>query len=72
MEDVDAGYGVEGDRDVEVQVAGLGIIDAEAVEKDEGLLEGCTTKGEVGVNASWGAGLQIEGGVLAKVVDDGV
>jgi hypothetical protein len=39
VEDIDAGDGVEGDGDVEVQVAGLGVVDAETVEEDEGLLE---------------------------------
>jgi hypothetical protein len=39
VEDIDTGDGVEGDGDVEVQVAGLGVVDAETVEEDEGLLE---------------------------------
>jgi hypothetical protein len=72
VEDVDAGYGVEGDRDVKVEVAGFGVVDAEAVEEDEGLLEGGAAEGEVGLNAVWGAGLEVEGGVLAEEVDDGV
>ena len=45
MEDVDAGDGVEGDGDVEVEVAGLGVVDAEAVEEDEGLLKGGAAEG---------------------------
>ena len=72
VEDVDAGDGVEGDGDVEVEVAGLGVVDAEAVEEDEGLLEGGAADGEVGLDAVGGAGLEVEGGVLAEVVDDGV
>ncbi len=32
VEDLDARDGVEGDGDVEVEVAGLGVVDAEAVE----------------------------------------
>src|ERR1700679_2812409 len=72
VEDVDAGDGVEGDGDVEVEVAGLGGVDAEAVEEDEGLLEGGAAEGEVGLDAVGGAGLEVEGGVLAEEVDDGV
>jgi hypothetical protein len=72
VEDVDAGNGVERDGDVEVKVAGLGVVDAEAVEEDEGLLEGGAAEGEVGLDAVGGAGLEVEGGVLAEVVDDGV
>ena len=45
VEDVDAGDGVEGDGDVEVEVAGFGVVDAEAVEEDEGLLEGGAAEG---------------------------
>ena len=59
MEDVDAGDGVEGDGDVEVEVAGFGVVDAEAVEEDEGLLEGGAAEGEVGLDAVWGAGLEV-------------
>ena len=72
MEDVDAGDGVEGDGDVEVEVAGLGVVDAETIEEDEGLLEGGAAEGQVGLDAIGGAGLQVEGGVLAEEVDDGV
>ncbi len=72
VEDVDAGDGVEGNRDVEVEVAGFGVVDAEAVEEDEGLLEGGAAEGEVGLDAVGGAGLQVEGGVLTEEVDDGV
>ncbi len=72
VEDVDAGDGVEGDGDVEVEVAGLGVVDAEAVEEDEGLLEGGAAEGEVGLNTVGGAGLEVEGGVLAEEVDYGV
>jgi hypothetical protein len=72
VEDVDAGHGVEGNGDVEIEVAGLRVVDAEAVEKDEGLLEGGAAEGEVGLNAVGSAGLEIEGGVLAEVVDYGV
>ena len=72
MEDVDAGDGVERDGDVEVEVAGFGVVDAEAVEEDEGLLEGGAAEGEVGLHAVGGAGLEVEGGVLTEVVDYGV
>ena len=68
MEDFDAGEGVEGDGDVEVEVAGLGVVDAEAVEEDEGLFEGGAADGEVGLNAVGRAGLEVEGGVLAEIV----
>ena len=72
VEDVDAGDGVERDGDVEVEVAGLGVVDAEAVEQDERLLEGGAADGEVGLHAVGGAGLEVEGGVEAEVVDDAV
>jgi hypothetical protein len=72
VKDVDSGDGVEGDGDVEIQVARLGIVDAKAVEQDEGLLEGGAAEGEVGLDAVGGAGLQVEGGVLAEEIDDGV
>jgi len=39
VQEVDAGDGVERDGNVEVQVAGFGIVDAEAVDQNEGLLE---------------------------------
>ena len=70
MEDVDAGDGVERDGNIEVQVAGLGVVDTQTVEQDEGLLEGGTAKGEVGLYAVRGAGLEVEGGVLAEEVDN--
>jgi hypothetical protein len=72
VEDVDAGDGVERDGDVEVEVAGLGVVDAEAVEEDEGLLEGGAAEGEVGLDSVGGSGLQVERRVLAEEVDDGV
>ena len=72
MEDVDAGDGVEGDGDIQIQVAGLGVVDAEAVEEDEGLLEGGAAKGEVGLDAVDGASLEVEGGVLTEEIDYGV
>ena len=68
VEDVDAGDGFEGDGDVEVEVAGLGVVDAEAVEEDEGLLEGGAADGEVGLDAVAAAGLEVEGGVEAEEV----
>ena len=72
VEDVDAGDGVEGNGDVEVQVAGLGVVDAETVEEDEGLLEGGATEGEVGLDAVGCAGLEVERRILAEEIDDGV
>jgi len=53
-------------------VAGFGVVNAEAVEEDEGLLKGGAAEGEIGLNAVGGASLEVEGGILAKVVDDGV
>jgi hypothetical protein len=53
-------------------VAGLGVVDAEAVEEDEGLLEGGAAEGEVGLNAVGGASLEVEGGVLTEEIDYGV
>ena len=53
-------------------MAGLWVIDAETVEEDQGLLEGGASEGEVGLNAVGGAGLKIERGVLAAVLDDRV
>src|ERR1039458_9795721 len=72
VEEVDAGDCVEGDGDVEVQVAGFGIVDAEAVDEDEGLLEGGAADGEVGLNAFAGAGLEVEGGVGAEEIDGAI
>lgn len=72
VEDVDAGDGVEGDGDIEVEVAGLGVVDAETVEEDEGLFEGGAAEGQVGLDAVCCARLKVEGGVLAEEVDDGV
>jgi hypothetical protein len=65
VEDVDSGDGVKRDRDVEVEMAGLGVVDAEAVEEDEGLLEGGAAEGEIGLDSIGSAGLQVEGGILA-------
>jgi hypothetical protein len=70
VEDFDAGEGVEGDGDVQVEVASLGVVDAEAVEEDEGLLEGGAADGEIGLDAGGGSGLEVEGGVLAEVFGD--
>ena len=53
-------------------MAGLWVVDAETVEEDEGLLEGGASEGEVGLDAVGGAGLEVEGGVLAEEVDDRV
>ena len=72
MQDVDAGDGVERDGNVEVEVAGFGVVDAEAVDEDEGLLEGGAADGEVGLDAFGGAGLHVEGGVGAEEIDGGV
>jgi hypothetical protein len=72
VEDVDAGNGVEGDGDIQIQVTGFWVVDAEAVEEDERLLEGCAAEGEISLNAGGGAGLQVEGGVLTEEIDDGI
>jgi hypothetical protein len=72
VEEVDAGDGVERDGNVEVQVAGFGIVDAEAVDENEGLLEGGAADGEVGLNAFGGAGLDVEGRVGAEEIDGAV
>ena len=69
VQHVDAGDGVERDGDVEIQVAGFGIVDAEAVDQDEGLLEGGAANGEVGLDAFAGAGLDVERGIGAEEVD---
>ena len=61
MQDVDAGDGVERDGNVEVEVTGFGVVDAEAVDEDEGLLECGAADGEVGLDAFAGAGLQRRG-----------
>ena len=68
VEDVDAGDGFERDGDVEVEVTRLGVVDAETVEQDEGLLEGGAADGEVGLDAVAAAGLEIEGGVQTEEV----
>ena len=70
MEDVDSRDGVERDGDVEVEMAGFGVVDAEAVEEDEGLLEGGAADGEVGLNAAGAAALKVERGVLTEVVGE--
>ena len=62
MQDIDARDGVERHGDIKVQVAGLGVVDAQAVEQDQGLLEGGTTDGEVGLNAVRAACLQVSEG----------
>jgi hypothetical protein len=49
-------------------VSGLGVVDAEAFEQDEGLLEGGAADGEVGLDAVAAAGLEVEGGVLTEEV----
>ena len=72
VEDVDVGDGAEWDGDVEVEMAGLGVVDAEAVEEDDGLLEGGAAEGEIGLDAVGCAGLQVEGGVLAEEIYDAV
>ena len=72
MEDVDAGDGVEGNGDVEVEMAGFGVVDAETVKENEGLLEGGAAEGEIGLDAGGGARLQVEGCVLTEEIDDGV
>ena len=72
MQDVDAGDGVEGNGDVEIEVAGFGIVDAQAVDEDEGLLEGGAADGEVGLDAFAAARLDIERRVGAEEVDDAV
>ncbi len=59
MQDVDAGDGVERHGDVEIEVAGLGVVDTQAVDEDEGLLEGGAADGKVGLDAAGGAGLQV-------------
>jgi hypothetical protein len=53
-------------------MAGLGVVDAKAVEENEGLLEGGAAKGEVGLDAVGGASLEVEGGVLTEEIDYGV
>jgi hypothetical protein len=66
VQNVDAGDGVEGDGDVQIKVPGLGIVDAQAVDEDKGLLEGGAADGEVGLDAFGGAGLQVEGWVKTE------
>ena len=55
---------------VEVQVPGLGIVDSESVDEDEGLLEGCAANGEVGLHAFRTARLDIERWVGAQQIDN--
>ena len=68
MEDVDSCDGVEGDRDVEVEVARLRIVDAKAVQQNERLLEGGAADGEVGLDAIAATGLEVKGGVHSEEV----
>ena len=56
--------------DVEVQMPGLGIVDAEAVQENERLLEGGAPNREVGLNTVGRARLEVERGVLPEVVGD--
>jgi len=72
VQDVGAGDGFERHRDVEVQVATLGVVDAEAVDQDEGLLEGGAAQGDVGLHTVAGAGLDVHRGIEAEVILDAV
>ena len=69
MEHVDASDGVERHSDVEIEVASFRVINAEAVDEDEGLLEGGAADGEVGLHAFAGASLNVERGIGAEEVD---
>jgi hypothetical protein len=50
----------------------LGVVDAQAVDQHEGLLEGGAAQGDVGLHAVAGAGLDVDRGVEAEVVLDAV
>ena len=46
---LDGVHGFEGDGEIEVVVRGLAVVDAEAVEQDQGLLKAAAAKDEVGL-----------------------
>ncbi len=72
VKDFDAGDRVERDRDIEVEMTGLGVVDAEAIKQKQGLLEGGAANGKVGLDAAGGAGLEVERRIEAEVIDNAV
>ena len=72
MEDVDARDRFHGDRQIEVEMSGFRVIDAQAVQEDEGLLEGGATQGEVRLDTVAAACLQVGGGIETDEIDQAV
>jgi hypothetical protein len=56
----DAFHGIERHGNVHVVVAGLDVVEPQAVEQDEGLFEGGSANGKVGLHAVGGARLEVE------------
>ncbi len=70
--DFDAVDVFQGRGDIHVGVAGLGIVEAHAVEEDEGLAEAGAADGEIGLDAVGGALLKVERGIEAEQIGEAV
>ena len=67
-----AGKHFKRDRQIEIEVARLHVIHAEAVEQDEGLPERSAANGDVGLQRAGRALLQIECGVELEQIEPGI
>jgi len=66
FENLDRVHGFERDRQIEVVVRGLAVVDAEAVEQDKGLLKAAAPQDEIGLAAASATLLKEDGRVLAE------
>ncbi len=72
MQDFHLADGFEGHGDVHVVVAALHVVEAQAVEQDEGLAEVAAANGHVGLHAIGAARLEIERRVEAEQIGEGI
>ena len=69
FENLDGVHGLERDGEIEIVVRGLSIVDAEAVDEDEGLSEAAAAKDYIGLSAACTALFDEGGGIAAKKIE---
>src|ERR1019366_5997786 len=65
----DAADGVERNRQVEIVMASLRIVDPQAIDENEGLSEGRSADGEIGLHAARRALAKVDGRIEAEGID---
>ena len=72
FENLDGVHGLERDGEIEIVVRGLSIVDAEAVDEDEGLSEAAAAKNYIGLSAACTALLDECRAVVTEEIERGL